>query len=86
MLARRSGRPTGRLAERAAWQPVAKGIRGRWWNAGHILGSASVELEVETGNPESPRFGILFLHEPVTWRYALGVILTIAGVTLIVLR
>ena len=30
--------------------------------------------------------GILFLHEPVTWRYALGVILTIAGVTLIVLR
>jgi bacterial/archaeal transporter family protein len=30
--------------------------------------------------------GILFLHEPITWRYALGVILTIAGVTLIVLR
>ena len=30
--------------------------------------------------------GILFLHEPVTWRYALGVILTIAGVALIVLR
>ena len=26
------------------WQPVAKGIRGRWWNAGHILGSASVVL------------------------------------------
>jgi bacterial/archaeal transporter family protein len=30
--------------------------------------------------------GILFLHEPFTWRYALGVILTIAGVALIVLR
>jgi uncharacterized membrane protein len=30
--------------------------------------------------------GILFLHEPFTLRYALGVILTIAGVTLIVLR
>ena len=30
--------------------------------------------------------GILFLHEPVTWRYVLGVILTIAGVALIVLR
>ena len=30
--------------------------------------------------------GILFLHEPFTWRYALGVVLTIAGVTLIVLR
>ncbi|HET6596631.1 MAG TPA: EamA family transporter [Anaerolineales bacterium] len=31
-------------------------------------------------------FGILFLHEPFTWRYALGVILTIAGVALLVLR
>ena len=30
--------------------------------------------------------GVLFLHEPLTWRYVLGVILTIAGVTLIVLR
>jgi uncharacterized membrane protein len=30
--------------------------------------------------------GILFLHEPITWRYVLGVILTIAGVALIVLR
>jgi metallo-beta-lactamase family protein len=46
--------------EYETWQPVATGIRGRWWNAGHILGSASVELEVETGNPGSPRFSILF--------------------------
>lgn len=30
--------------------------------------------------------GILILHEPITWRYTLGVILTIAGVALIVLR
>ena len=30
--------------------------------------------------------GILILNEPFTWRYALGVILTIAGVALIVLR
>jgi uncharacterized membrane protein len=30
--------------------------------------------------------GILLLREPFTWRYALGVILTIAGVTLIVVR
>ena len=42
------------------WQEVAAGIRGRWWNAGHILGSASVELEVETGNDKLPRLGILF--------------------------
>src|SRR5512143_4068352 len=30
--------------------------------------------------------GILILHEPFTWRYALGVILTITGIALIVLR
>ena len=30
--------------------------------------------------------GILLLHEPITWRYVLGVLLTITGVTLIVLR
>ncbi len=29
-------------------------------DAGHILGSASIELEVETGNQQLPRFGILF--------------------------
>jgi drug/metabolite transporter (DMT)-like permease len=31
-------------------------------------------------------FGILLLHEPFTWRYLLGVILTVAGVALIVFR
>ena len=31
-------------------------------------------------------FGILLLHEPITWRYLLGLILTIAGVALIVFR
>ena len=31
-------------------------------------------------------FGILLLHEPFTWRYLIGLILTIAGVTLIVFR
>jgi uncharacterized membrane protein len=30
--------------------------------------------------------GILLLHEPFTWRYLLGLIMAIAGVTLIVLR
>lgn len=29
------------------WTEVAPGIRARWWNAGHILGSASIELEIE---------------------------------------
>ena len=28
------------------WIEPAKGIRARWWNAGHLLGSASIEVEV----------------------------------------
>lgn len=28
------------------WQAVAPGIRARYWNAGHLLGSASIEMEV----------------------------------------
>jgi metallo-beta-lactamase family protein len=30
------------------WIDAAEGIRARFWNAGHLLGSASVELEVAT--------------------------------------
>jgi metallo-beta-lactamase family protein len=30
-----------------SWVGVAKGMRARWWNAGHLLGSASIEVEVE---------------------------------------
>jgi len=30
--------------------------------------------------------GILILHEPFTWRYLLGLLLTVAGVALIVFR
>jgi len=30
--------------------------------------------------------GILLLHEPFTWRYLIGLILTVSGVALIVLR
>ncbi len=28
------------------WMEPAPGIRARWWNAGHLLGSASIEIEV----------------------------------------
>ena len=31
-------------------------------------------------------FGIILLHEPITWRYLLGLLLTVAGVALIVFR
>lgn len=34
------------------WMEPAKGIRARWWNAGHLLGSASIEVEVaQAGKP-----------------------------------
>lgn len=26
------------------WMPILPGLRARWWNAGHMLGSASIEL------------------------------------------
>jgi uncharacterized membrane protein len=47
------------------------------------LGSPTIRL---LGIVIASLFGILLLHEPFTWRYALGVLLTIAGVALIVLR
>lgn len=30
------------------WILIARGIKARYWNAGHLLGSASIELEVDT--------------------------------------
>lgn len=30
------------------WHEVTRGIRARWWNAAHILGSASIELELDS--------------------------------------
>ena len=47
------------------------------------LGSPTIRV---MGNLIASLLGFLILHEPVTWRYVLGLILTIAGVTLIVLR
>ncbi|WP_370644892.1 MBL fold metallo-hydrolase RNA specificity domain-containing protein [Microvirga sp. ACRRW] len=34
------------------WQDVAPGFRARYWNAGHLLGSASIEMEVKHGADE----------------------------------
>ncbi len=36
------------------WIEPAEGVRARFWNAGHILGSSSIEIELMTGI-ESPR-------------------------------
>jgi metallo-beta-lactamase family protein len=45
-----------RAVEFKTWITIADGIRARFWNAGHLLGSASVELEVtEAGQPKPTR-------------------------------
>jgi metallo-beta-lactamase family protein len=36
-----------RALEYGEWIEVAEGLRARFWNAGHLLGSASVELEID---------------------------------------
>lgn len=35
------------------WIDVAPGFRARWWNAGHILGSASIEVEARDAEGET---------------------------------
>jgi metallo-beta-lactamase family protein len=37
------------------WSQVAPSIRAKWWNAGHLLGSASIEVEVETEIQGQPK-------------------------------
>ncbi|MDP3897979.1 MAG: MBL fold metallo-hydrolase [Mesorhizobium sp.] len=37
-----------------SWTAVGQGIRARYWNAGHLLGSASVELEIEQQDGDAP--------------------------------
>jgi metallo-beta-lactamase family protein len=40
------------------WLEPGPGVRARYWNAGHILGSASIEVEVQNGDGKTVR--ILF--------------------------
>jgi metallo-beta-lactamase family protein len=63
------------------WMVPAKGIRARFWNAGHLLGSASIEVEIEQVEKKPTR--ILFSGDigpdhkmleydpeaPMTWDY-----------------
>lgn len=42
------------------WIEVAKGIRIRFWNAGHLLGSASIEVEVARAKSTDKPMRILF--------------------------
>lgn len=48
-----------RAQEYGDWFPIAQGLRARFWNAGHLLGSASVELEID-GDGEGAPLCIVF--------------------------
>jgi metallo-beta-lactamase family protein len=41
------------------WTTVGTGMRARYWNAGHLLGSASVEIEIDT-DARDGRLRLLF--------------------------
>lgn len=42
------------------WMTPAPGIRARFWNAGHILGSASIEIEIEKAGARKRPLRLLF--------------------------
>ncbi|MFZ5791675.1 MAG: MBL fold metallo-hydrolase [Pseudomonadota bacterium] len=42
------------------WIDCGKGVRARFWNAGHILGSASIEIDLPSGKERRPRLRLLF--------------------------
>ena len=43
-----------RIVDYDNWREVGDGVRARYWNAGHILGAASIEIELAT-NQRDPR-------------------------------
>jgi metallo-beta-lactamase family protein len=42
------------------WRDLGEGIRARFWNAGHILGAASIELELSQKNTSDKPIRLLF--------------------------
>ena len=42
------------------WREVGDGVRARFWNAGHILGAASIEVEMDTGRDNPRLMRLLF--------------------------
>jgi metallo-beta-lactamase family protein len=42
------------------WIECGEGVRARYWNAGHILGAASIEVEIATGDRAQRRLRVLF--------------------------
>jgi len=42
------------------WIDCGRGVRARYWNAGHILGSASIEVQISDGGSRQSPLRILF--------------------------
>ena len=69
--------------EYETWMSPARGIRARYWNAGHLLGSASIEVEVEQAGKNPVRIlfsgdigpdNKLLEHDPISptsWDYVI---------------
>lgn len=49
-----------RLVNYEEWNDVGYGLRVRYWNAGHILGAASIELEIINGKRDQRTLRLLF--------------------------
>jgi len=49
-----------RPVRRDVWIDVTPGVRARYVDAGHILGAASIELAVKSGDPKRPIVHLLF--------------------------
>ncbi len=49
-----------RTTDYQTWIDLTPTIRARYWNAGHILGSASIEMEIETADPKKTVLRLLF--------------------------
>lgn len=49
-----------RVVDYETWVEVGEGVRARYWNAGHILGSASIEIEIATNDKEQRLLRLLF--------------------------
>lgn len=49
-----------KIVEYDSWFHPCKGVRARFWNAGHILGSASIEMELADGAGRDNRIRTVF--------------------------
>ena len=48
------------IVEYEDWREAGAGVRARFWNAGHILGAASLEVEIPPPKPKSSTMRLLF--------------------------